>query len=283
MLKLKLQTMLVALFLCLNAFAFAEQLSFKVGDKASYTILQNLNIDMEGFGDKINFNSLGVIGLDIEILSANPETQSYPFEVEIIVQNLQFLDRIGSAPIHVEEKINHLIGIPLRFVIEKDLQVKEMTNYLAVLSEDQNEIKDYAVICSGVLGTKPELFKLFLTQLFQLSSTNVELSQSYPVTYFELLKGENSHQKDVSIDQSSSYEINQIDEKQVKGTLKGNAKILNNGDMTTDLSVNGNVVWDLSNSLIQTTNLQIVVEEIRKGDFESRTKMSVYQKWIPNS
>lgn len=120
---------------------YAEVLSFKAGDKASYTISQKLIADREFFGLlTIYTQSEATIDVDIEILSSSQETSSYPFDVEVTLRKILISElnkshlgssiMIGSSSFGYDssrinfstsenhilaQKLNKLIDHPLNF------------------------------------------------------------------------------------------------------------------------------------------------------------------------
>jgi hypothetical protein len=289
---------LLASFFCSYNTMYAELLSFKAGDKASYTISQKLNSECEISDEKINSQSEATMDLDIKILSANQQTSSYPFDVEVTLKRILIsgveqdsqgttvikYDSDSSKPVEnsvLAEHLNKLINHPLTFSVNKDFKVKETTGYLTQINKNFDSPSDM-----GLFGTTPWTFELLLTQLFHLSGKNLLAAKSYPASCYQFLNWEDDKldEQEISLHQSSNYVINNMDSKQIKASWKGKAKVADTeDDMEGHVSLVGNVTWDIANPMIQKRDLKVKIEETRTGFIPSHVKMSVKQTWQPAS
>lgn len=284
-------------FFCANTTAHAEFLLFTVGDKASYTISQKLNSEYNFFDDKITYaQSEAMIDLDIKILSANPKASDYLFDVEVILKKIFIFeiqqDGKSSTIISydsdglknpenklLEQYIDKLINYPLNFRVEKDFQIQETTGYLAETYKDFESPSPM-----GLFGITPWTFELLLTQLFHLSGENLLCTNSYPLSCYQLLNWEDEalDEQEISVNQTSAYTVTAINSKHIKASWTGNAKVARLEDkMDGEVSVIGNVTWDIANPLIQKRNLKVKIEQIQNGLFPAHVKMSGQQTWKP--
>jgi len=175
---------------CITQVANAELLSFKPGHKASYTISQTLFAELSHLGETVYCQSEATMDLDIEILSTNEETGSYPFEVKLSIQKLLISELqqngLSSTTIRYNSHrdtppenhllathLDTLINAPLHFKVEKDFEVKETTGLLAKMNAQYDSPSEL-----GLFGTTPWTFELLLTQLFHLSGQDLLPAQT---------------------------------------------------------------------------------------------------------
>lgn len=276
---------------------YAEFLLFKTGDKASYTISQKLASEYEIFDETTYSKSEATIDLDVEILSANQETSSYPFEVGVTLRRLLISEiqedgksstiiNYDSGSSNNESKIlaahlDKLINQSLVFRVEEDFQINEMTDYLAQLYEELDSPS-----LMGIFGATPWSFELLLTQLFHLSGENLLPTNLYPVSCYQFLNWEDEalDESEISLNQSCAYLVNAIDSNDIEASWKGNAQVANFEDeLNGEVSVIGSVIWDVANPLIQKRDLAVKIEEIYDGWVPIHIKLSAQQTWQPNA
>lgn len=248
------------------------------------------------------------VALDIKIVSSNPQTLSYPFDVEVtlkkfLVSEIQQDDQSSTVISYdsdslrtlenyvLAEHLDKLISHPLRFRIEGDFQIKEMTGYLDQIDEDFNSPFDEdfnSPSILGLFGTTQWSFELILTQLFHLSGQNLLSKKSYPTSCYQFLNWEDEalDEQEINIDQSSDYIISNMDSKNIEATWQGNAKVTNTeveDGYDGHVSVEGNVIWDCTNPLIQKRDLKAEIKETQTGFYSSHVKLSVQQTWEATS
>lgn len=290
-----------SIFFCVANYANADVLSFKTGDQASYTITQKLDVEQELFDVIWHAQSETTIAIDMKILSSNPETFSYPFDVEVTLKKLAFYEREqdedGSRTIKYDSKgvrtpentviaeyLDKLIDHPLSFRVEGDFQVKETSGYLANICEvDDFAEDDFIPSDLHLLGTTPWSFELLLTQLFHLSGENLLLTNAYPVSCYQFLNWEDDKldEQFLEIEQSSAYTVTNKDTKKIAATWKGTANVTGgiedskDEDLAGNVSLVGNVTWDITNPMVQQRDLEAQMDE----SCMSHVKMSVQQTW----
>lgn len=271
----------------------AEFLLFKAGDKASLRICQKLDSEYENFDEITYSQSEAIIDLDIEILSSNQETSHYPFDVEVTLRKILISEvqqdgksttiiSYDSDSANKENKIlsthlDKLINHPLLFRVEKDFQIKETTGHLTQIYENFDSPSPM-----GLFGATSWTFELLLTQLFHLSGENLLSTNLYPVSCYQFLNWEDEalDEQEISLNQSSAYIVNAIDSKKIEASWEGNAKVASvEDDMNGEVSVIGNVTWDIANPLIQKRDLEVKIEETHNGWFPAHIKMSAQQIW----
>lgn len=275
-----------------------ELLLFKAGDKASLRICQKLASECEFFDETTYSQSDATIDLSIEILSSNQETSHHPFDVEVTLKKI-FISEIqqdGKSTTMIsydsdrgankENKIlathlGKLINHPLVFRVEKDFQIKETTSYLTQIYENFDSPSSM-----GLFGVTPWTFELLLTQLFHLSGENLLSTNLYPVSCYQFLNWEDEalDEQEINLNQSSTYVVNAIDSKKIEASWEGNAKVAcGENDMHGEVSVTGNVTWDIANPLIQKRDLEVKMEETYGGWLPAHIKISAQQIWQPAS
>lgn len=295
---------LLSLFFAKNAL-YAEFLSFKVGNKVSYTISQKLNAEYEMDDEKCYAESEAKIDVDIEILASNEQTFSYPFDVQVVLKKVVFSEIVrdgqtsemmkydsnslktenyafGSAEYYTKEIAEHfdkLINHPLIFRVEKDFQIKETTNYLTQIDKDYSSPSH-----TGLFGATPWTFEFLLTQLFHLSGENLQLANLYPTSCYQILNWEDGalDEQEISIDQFCVYTIiDEVDSKTIEASWQGKAKVKDiEDDLDGNIALIGNVTWDITNPMIQKRDLKVKIEEIH-AEVPSQIKISVHQIWEP--
>ncbi len=273
-------------------FAFAEPLTFKAGDKASYTITQETKSELEWFSKEFG-SATGSIDIDVEILSVNEETLSYPYEVQVILKRVSGLDvakdgysvtttAYDSGSLKNEdnqllaEYFEKLIDHPLTFKVEKDFQVKETSDYLTPLHED------FESPCSiEMLGASPWTYQVFLTQLFHLSGEDLQIATVHKKSCHQFISWEDEPSEDLKIlNQESDYTINSNDSVKIDASWQGNAKVESFEDsMNGEVTLTGSVNWDNANPMIQQRDVKIDLEAYMNGFFSINAKLSIHQTW----
>lgn len=193
------------------------QLQFEAGQTASYIVTQKkVNetvyvgdddiFDSYEFGDKEISEIEETISFDVKILSVNPETLSYPIEVELTLNSLssKIFTQLGdneanSLTINVPgistlenytvgRIINKLINTPLQFTVQGDFSITENTGILEKVQEQ------LMIATLGYFDFPILKFDLLLTQLFHLSGQDLQEGQSYPVSSNEVFLGATANQ-----------------------------------------------------------------------------------------
>ncbi len=151
-------------------FGYAENLVFKAGDKASYTIQQTFKSKMDMLGQKSFTNTESSIEFDIEILDSNSETLSYPFSVAITPKKIYVTDIIRTCDDVVHNLSNQTsIDQPLLFTVDQNLKVEETTGFFK--SDDKLNNQSSSHLWRAINAT----FEVFLMQVFHLA--NEDLSE----------------------------------------------------------------------------------------------------------
>jgi len=286
-----LLTSFLALFVCQSA--FAAPLSFKTGDKASYTIFQEVNSEMEMFSKEFGHSTCS-IDIDVEILSVNEETLSYPYDVQVTLKRVFAIDKekVGFGVTITEydsnslkpddnqllvEYFEKLIDHPLTFRVEQDFQVKETSNYLTELFEDFESPGSMEM-----LGASPWTYQFFLTQLFHLSGEDLQIATVHPISCHQLLSWEDDELSDdlKILNQECDYIIHSNDSEKINASWQGNAKVESFEDsMNGEVMLTGNVTWDAANPMVQQRDLKIHLEAYYYYFFSIHAKLSIHQVW----
>jgi hypothetical protein len=163
--------------------------------------------------------------------------------------------------------------------VEKDFQIKETTGYLTQIYENFDSPSPM-----GLFGATPWSFELLLTQLFHLSGENLLSTNLYPASCYQFLNWEDEalDEQEISLHQTSAYIVNATDSKKIEASWEGNAKVASvEGDMNGEVSIIGNVTWDITNPMNQKRDLEVNIEQTYNGFFPSHIKMSAQQTWQP--
>lgn len=270
--------------------AHAEMLIFKTGDKVSYTIIEKSNTEIEFFKATTSSQAEAEIDLDIEILSSSQG--SYPFNVEVTLKKMIFSDiwqdeknttvmKYNSSTSEglddeLTKHFGKLINLPLNFTVQKDFQIKETTGLL-----DQFYDYDFPSTLLELSDTTLWNFEVLLTQLFHLSGEDLLLANSYPVSCYQLITDDLS-ELDI-LNQSSAYTINSIDSDKIKASWTGNTKVKDTeGEIKLEheVSVMGNVTWNLTYPMIQERGLEIETK-IDEETIPLHYKSTLQQIWQP--
>lgn len=215
----------------------AEQLQFQTGQSASYIVTQTIELEaLQGCATTATVND--TIAFDVKIISIDPLTQSYPIDVEVTLRRLSCESTLyrhnafnkpriitydsNSLPISgnakLAKKIASIIDLPLKFTVNKDFDIKELTCVLSKFEKSLN------VEVHGFLATPVWNMNVLLTQLFHLAGENLEASQTYPVNSWKILLGD-AGQNNISLsnnNESSGYTIDSIDSDRISATWKTN-------------------------------------------------------------
>lgn len=266
-------SLLAMAFFCPSQSVTADLLQFHVGDTASYTVTQKADYNIECFGITNNFQRDFTIEFDIQLLSLNETTSSYPFTVEVRCKT------IGPATLPLGEYpdpyeggalLNFLTNNPLQFEIDSEFNVQETTGNLLAVYETYEDLMIPAEL--------PSFFEFFLTQIFQLSGQDLVESNSYPANCYQLLNWQDEpiYEDEASIVQTSNYTIDSINSDTIQATWQGNAEVKEQ-DISMDgtVSVNSGVTWDSTQSLIQQRNLSAQVSETFDQYFSGRITMNL--------
>lgn len=274
--------------------AHAEQLLFKAGDKASYTISQKVNLQ-ESLLDKASYTqSEATIDLDICILSVNEETMSYPFDVEVTLKNiiLNEVEQDGTSITtrHYDSneapkpenglpnaQLGKLIDFPLNVRVGKDFDVQETTDTLTQIDQDWDS--PLSVSLMGIV-------RLLLAQVFHLSGEDLQLSNSYPVSCYKFIDFEDEplEQENIVIKQNSAYTILKMDSDRIAGTWNGEVKVdYPEEELEGEASLVCHVIWDKANPLMQQRDLSVTVIETTTYFFPYQIKASIHQTLTPRS
>lgn len=292
----KVLVVLLAIVFCMNI--HADILPFKAGQKAAYTLTQKLDSDIAIFSESDHVESNATIDLDVEILSANEETASYPFDVKITLKKIIYTEiqqdsnsthvisydsdikgrKVANTPL-LTEHFQKIIDHPLYFRVEKDFQVKEIGNYLTTLNEDFESPS-----LTGLFGATHWTYELFLTQLFHLSGENLTEQKSYPASCYQLLNWEDEamDEDQVRIYQESNYIIDSINSKGIYAFWQGNAKAIDLhlfSQRSGDVTVTANVTIDAAKPLVQQRTLKVEMEDTASGLTRVTGKISAEQTW----
>lgn len=286
-------TFVLAMFFCADNAVHADTLLFKAGDKAFYTITQKINAEGIIFGDPIIHESEATIDFNVEILSSNPETLGYPFDVEINLRRMRVVqsesdgsstDKIkydsksskNSANPVLVKHLKKLIDHPLRFRVEDEFQVKETTGYLEEIYFDCDE---------NLFGATPWTYELMLTQLFHLTGEDLQKENSYSVSCYQLLNFEDDpmDEEEQKIDQDSNYTVTAVNSKEIKASWLGEAKVTaapdNEDGMDGTVSVNGHVTWNMKNPILQKRDLKVNLDATHPSSLDFKLKATIHQRW----
>ncbi|HEV8051743.1 MAG TPA: hypothetical protein VGP47_04550 [Parachlamydiaceae bacterium] len=280
----------------------ADVLSFKSGQKATYTITQNLDAEIAVFNETMHCRSEAAIDVDIEILSSNLQTSSYPIDVKITLKRVLFSEvqqegQITKQIIYdsnskdlmtvenhlLAEYYENVINHPLYYSVDKDFKIVETVGYITQIHESFDS-PDYM----GLFGATPWSYELFLTQLFHLAGENLQVRKSYPTSCYQFLNWEQASldEEQIGLYQVSDYTVDSMDSKSISASWLGNAKVIDYQlfkEGGGDVCVAGHVIWDTTNPLIQTRTLKVDWESTTNGFIKTTKKMSMEQTWQPFS
>lgn len=285
----------VMLSFCFINFTHAESLDFKPGDQASYRLYQKIESVTELFGEVTQANSDVIIELDVNILSSNPRTLSFPFDVEVVLRGISMHEvlkddegttttiydshsMMGGNPT-LAAYFLQLIDYPLYFRVNGDFQVNESSGYLYRLYE-KNKNSDEI---NELFGATTWTYELFLSQLFQLSGKNLVVNKSYPITCYQLLNWEDDKYElnaEENVMESCSYIVKSIDDRNIKASVQGSATITDPDlHLNGQVYIDGDVVWNTSNPLIQKRKWRAEIEEVINTYMQLRNKLFIQQRW----
>lgn len=267
-----------AFFLYSNCLV-SEILSFKEGEAASYTIYQQVKSECVMGGEFEAFDSECTIDLDLRILSTG-DNGSYPFQVELILRRVlisetdnNFFEKsvddsqslISSFDSFVSAETEYQIDTPIIFNVNADFKVFEVTSESSSCRSD------------------PLDYKIFLTQLFQLSGEDLQENQLYSRDCFRVIEFEDTSydENEFQIEQDFVYKVTTIDADHITAVLTGNAEIMNEDSAPYgSIEINGTVQWEIRNPLLQRRVLNLVIEEGNPDLFIS-VKALINQTWEP--
>lgn len=241
---------LVLLFHTLSA--QAEILQFNVGDGATYNISTQRKIHNPLKGIPLINSSKTDLNLELKILSSNPETLSYPFEVEVVFKDLNTIEESGEGittvfntqtletpqNIHLVKFLHHLLNQPLYFKINENAieapiePVRQLAHALrnTYLTAENTEVVHFEFIFEDLTE--------FLARLFHLSTQDLHESLSYPVP---------SPLQDSGLStQNSLYTIHEVDGDTLHGLFTFEGDLQN-----FHITVREEVEWNCFQPLLQ--------------------------------
>lgn len=301
-------TLIMTACFCAQDSLDAAPMLFKAGDSASYIVTQKVDMDVNQVGVSEHTQSEATIDFDVRILSCNPETQSFPFEVEVHVKHIQMNETqtevvvtsgepiVNTLEISVDSDesskkakncspgkyLTKLTNEKLTFIVDKSFNVKETTG---LLKKAYNNIECESEM--GIFGTSPWHFKVLLTQLFHLAGQeDIAPSGSYKVScgkLASLANWENEKEKPLFRSKSSHYTVNEIDSGKIAATWTGEAQLEDcnlegNFFTSTIMTLEGDVKWDMTNLLRQQRNMKIQITEMDSQQHPI-TKALIEQAW----
>ena len=250
--RIKIFLLLACLFGTITG--HAELLKFREGEGAAYKISTHRNAHYHFFGFPGTESTQTDLHLEVKILSSNPETQSYPFEIELICRDFQGIEIEGNGKVtvfnvnelethhstHLSKILHHLMNQPLRFIINEN-NVQTTADYLS-LEQSLAEINAENEGMSFDLDTIFEDVHEFLARLFHLS--NQDLKEGHTYEALTPLQDENL------ITTKSLYRIDQIYTDTIKGTFDFEGFL---EDFNATLKEE--VEWRIDNPLVQQRTL----------------------------
>lgn len=286
---------------CIPQIAFADLLLFKVGDAALYTINQKTYTSIESLNKSKYYTQDLSLTFEVKVLSSNPETLSYPFEVEVILKDIINQQQLvktkgfynGNSTFtynstdtleqthsnDLTKQLAQLIDSPLHFNIKGEFQIEETTGRLKKIR------KAYKKLYKQCMGVTPWTFELLLTQLFHLSGTNLQPSKHYPVSCYEMLNWEDAplDPQKIEVNQNSSYFILSLNSKHAKAVWQAEASVIDrefDWDENSEgkVSLEGNVCWDTNNPLIQQRTLKALIRDTHSA-LDIKAEVMAEQTW----
>ncbi len=290
--KLIMMAFVVASFFYIDQSLSAEPMIFKVGDAAFYTVTQTIDYKC----DRVNAQSKSTIEFTVKILSSDPKTLSFPFDVELTMTRIQMdetnkdmesFQYDSNKPVDFKdsiwaEDVANLIDNPMYFKVNSPFDVQEITELLTKI--DKHEIPT----TTEILGTTPFSFEFLLTQLFHLSGKNIEQSISYPVNCRQLISccqlvGEVKEvdEQELVFDQQGAYVITDMGLDRIQAHWQGTSKVKESWPFGLEAkysaSVRANVEWNSTNPAIQQRNMILIFQG--KAPFCSPERISIRQVW----
>ncbi len=284
--KLILSVFLLGLLFSISQ---ANALVFKAGDQAAYTISEKVDLEVKNI--KAAIQSDATLDLTIKILSTNPETLSYPFEVEVILKKIVASEsaKIGknsktfkynsesSKNASTTQEISKILNVSMLFRVDGPFQVEETTGYLTKLFWEWDSSTEL-----DIFGTHEGTYVNLLTQLFHLSGEDLVLTHTYPVNCFTLLEWDDPSLEDgfddAQIKHSSSYKINKMDTKAIHATWEGYARQAVTG-YNANLVLKGDVNWNIKNPMIQQRKITANLEAEASEELSGPVKVKITQIW----
>lgn len=281
-------------FVVATASGYAESLlKFQKGQKAAYTIHQKASgkVTFPEGESTVAMNS--VLGFQLEVLSVDPFTGSYPIEVQLQVTRLRFEDRIAipfggkkiaydsarkkNNPL-LQKTIAQLMKKPLRFIVNEDFEVVETTGRLEKFEEAYADVTDFIMFGGSEFG-----YRMLLGQIFQLAGK--EAGQNlYPVAAYPLVPWEeesiSSSSEGYKIADKSHYQITKESSTSLQGNWRGRARITcRYSGMQDNITLNGLVIWSKANPLVQTRDLTFKLTQKGEDSERMQSNATVHQQW----
>lgn len=270
----------------------APLLNFQAGQKASYVIQQTLTGGgATDFGDA-KFNFATHLGFDVTIISVDPQTGNFPFEVEVKITRIETNDQIllpftkhqvtynsskkNNNPA-LQKLISKLMSAPLRFKVHQDFEVVEVSGKLEKFADRYMDRTDLALV-----GGSSFTYRMLLGQIFHLAGEE-EGKLTYPVVVHTLANWEeepSSYHSAYKIKNRCSYTITKQSNKVLQGTWIGTGSV--NSDLyelNNSVALEGKVTWLKANPLVQTRDITFKLKEKDLGDDQLNVDAVVHQKW----
>jgi|GEM_PF-3191697 len=291
----KFGILLGSLLALISATVHAEQLlQFKEGQKAAYTIEQTIDGKIEGPNTaRGNLQVSNTLDFTLEIVSVDPKTGDFPMVVEVKVNKLKVdmalaaRDAAGTLHkrVHFDGKkgtkgmaqiIQHLKSKPIRFNMDKDFEIRPLTNRLEKI---EDAIDDLSVFSGGalVLGANELQWKLTLQQIFHLAGQQ-KGQQIYKVSNVGL-SGADLDDVEI-IKDKGQYAFTKMKGSVLAANWTGDVHVKDT-DFNTEntLNLSGRVTWNKANPLVQTRDVTIHEMENDKDSDGGLIRGTVRQKW----
>lgn len=254
----------------------AEKLNFKVGDKSCYSIEHHIGAQYKETGQ--NCNADMVLDMDVELISLNEETLSFPFEVEVVLvgasgnmkaktnlftMDLDFSSDNGDEYLPVDQ----LFGRPMRFVVNSSLDLKETTGVFEALYEKYDSSRDYGLLTFITSGVE-----MTLLQLFHLAGEDIRVNHEYPMDSYGFFDFDDEDEEVVGV---GSYKIKKMNVSEIKAVWNLDAKNIMD-DVEEETSVHADVTWNRENPLQQVRKVKVDTKIVSGDDFAS---LDIKQKW----
>jgi len=282
---------LLCLLCVSNAYAM-PLLNFKAGQKASYTIIQEAMGEVTSPKGVMKAHMGANIHFNLEVISVDPKTGSYPIEVVVTLKKVAINDRFtvpfgnkqitydssrrGNNPL-LKQALKQLIDQSLRFIVHEDFELVELTGKL-----QKFEVQYSAITDMYMFGGSEFSYRMILGQIFHLAGAQAG-QNSYPIAAYPLANWEeevSSSADEVKIADTSHYQILATRGQKLHGVWKGQSRVLCKYTELQDLiSIQGNVIWDKDNPLLQSRD---IVFKLRGKDLTTpslRSSATIHQKW----
>lgn len=281
--------------------ANADQLKFYPGATASYIVSQKLDGEIALLGDKSHSQVDATIEFDVKILSIDPDSLSYPYEVEFVMKRILIsetdLDHTKPKTIKYDSSsssvppsaisLAKLINYPLHYKVKDNFQIVETTGYLeTVIENDDMDSDSDSDSDIDLINSMPFTIQFILTQMFHLSGEDLISNHSYSFDCSQIWNldeeeedWEDDESSEYILNQTSAYVVNEISSDKITATWQAKAeRAALDGDSSGEAIVNVNVTWDVNNALIQNRTIEATVEETSEW-IGGHVKFTVQQSW----